>query len=147
MKVVLKQDIKGTGKKDELVEVSDGYARNYLFPRKLAVEANATAINDIKNKEAAKQHRADEELKHAQELAKSLNGTNLTVKVKTSPNGKIFGAVTSIDVANAIKDVHNLECDRKKIRMDDIKNLGEYTVTLKLHSGVTAEMKLTVESL
>ncbi len=147
MKVVLKQDLKGTGKKDDVVTVSDGYARNFLFPKGIAVEASAAALNDVKNKELAKQHRADEELEEAKNHGKNLFGKSVKVAVKTSPNGKIYGTVTAKDVADAIKTELKIEVDKRKISVADIKELGEYEFTVKLHTAVSGSMKLTVVSL
>ncbi len=144
MKVVLKQDIKGSGKKDEVVEVSDGYARNYLFPRKLAVPASSTALNDVKNKEQAKHHHEEEILNAAKQQGVALKDKTITVAVKTSPNGKIYGTVTAKDVSDAIKAQTSQEVDKRKITVADIKNLGEYTATIKLHSAVTTQVKLLV---
>ncbi len=146
MKVVLKQDVKGTGKKDEVVTVSDGYARNFLFPKGIAVEASTAALNDVKNKELAKQHRADEELEEAKNHGKKLFGKSVKVAVKTSPNGKIYGTVTSKDVAEAIKSELGIDVDKRRITVADIKELGEYEFTIKLHTAVSGSMKLTVVS-
>ncbi len=144
MKVVLKQDVKGSGKKDEVVQVSDGYARNYLFPKGLAVEASASALNDVKNKELAKQHRADEELANAKKLGESLFGKTVTVAVKTSPNGKIYGTVTAKDVAETIGKELGVELDKRKVTVADIKDLGKYEVTVKLHTAVSGKVTLSV---
>ncbi len=144
MKVVLKQDVKGTGKKDEVVQVSDGYARNFLFPRGIAVEASASALNDVKNKEQAKQHRADEELEAAKNHGKDLFGKKITVSVKTSPNGKIYGTVTSKDVAEAIKNQLKIDVDKRKLTVADIKDLGDYEIGVKLHTSVNGKMNLSV---
>ncbi len=144
MKVVLKQDIKGTGKKDEVVSVSDGYARNFLFPKKLAVEASATALNDVKNKELAKQHKADEELAAAKKQGEQLFGKTVTVKVKTSPNGKIYGTVTAKDVVEAVSQELNITLDKRKVTVHDIKDLGSYEVEVKLHTAVSGNVTLSV---
>ncbi len=144
MKVVLKQDVKGAGKKDEVVQVSDGYARNFLFPRGLAVEASAAALNDVKNKELAKQHRADEDLANAQKQGEKLFNKKITVAVKTSPNGKIYGTVTSKDVAEAISKELGLDLDKRKVTVSDIKELGDYDVTVKLHTAVSGKVTLSV---
>ncbi len=146
MKVVLKQDVKGAGKKDEVVQVSDGYARNFLFPKGLAVEASTSALNDVKNKELAKQHRADEELAHAKSLGESLFGKKITVAVKTSSNGKIYGTVTAKDVAQAISKELGIELDKRKVTVADIKDLGSYDVTVKLHTAVSGKVTLSVVS-
>ncbi len=144
MKVVLKQDIKGTGKKDEVVTVSDGYARNFLFPKGIAVEASASALNDVKNKELAKQHKADEDLAAAKNMGEKIFGKTVTAKVKTSPNGKIYGTVTAKDVAEVISKELGVEVDKRKITISDIKNLGSYEVEVKLHTSVNGKVTLSV---
>ena len=131
MKVVLKQDIKGTGKKDQMVEVSDGYARNFLFPRKLAVLADAANANDVKNKAEAKQYHLDQERAAAQKLADSVNEKGITIHAKAGSNGRLFGAVTAKDIAQALKESYGVELDKRKIVLDaDIKAYGCYPVTI-----------------
>ena len=145
MKVVLKQDIKGTGKKDELVEVSDGYARNYLFPRKLAVAADAVNTNDVKNKAEAKQYHLDQEKQAAQTLADSINKKGITIHAKAGTAGRLFGAVTAKDIVGCIKDTYGLELDKRKVVLDaDIKAYGCYPVSVKIYPGITAEVTVTV---
>jgi len=145
MKVVLKQDIKGTGKKDQLVEVSDGYARNFLFPRKLAVAADAANANDVKNKEQARAYHLEQERLAAQQLADAINEKGVVVHAKAGSNGRLFGAVTTKDIAEAINSTYQVELDKRKIVMDaDIKAYGCYTVTVKIYTGITAEVKVDV---
>ena len=138
MKVILLQDVKGTGKKDEIVNVSDGYARNFLFPRKLAKEATAGAINDVKTKEAAKAHHKQEEINAANELKAKIDGKIVALKAKAGKEGKLFGAVTSKDVASEIKKQFGVEVDKKKLVMDDIKVFGSYDCTVKLYPEIAA---------
>lgn len=145
MKVVLKQDIKGTGKKDQMVEVSDGYARNFLFPRKLAVLADAANANDVKNKAEAKQYHLDQERAAAQKLADSVNEKGITIHAKAGSNGRLFGAVTAKDIAQALKESYGVELDKRKIVLDaDIKAYGCYPVTIKIYTGITAQVTVNV---
>lgn len=144
MKVVLLQDVKGTGKKDEIVNVSDGYGRNFLLPRKLAVEATAQALNDIKNREKAREHRIEEEKKAASAVAAKLNGITIKIKAKAGASGKLFGSVTSKEVAEEITRVAGVEIDKRKVSMDDIKSFGTYSCEVKLYQGISAKLFVTV---
>lgn len=143
MKVVLLQDVKGKGKKGELCSVSDGYARNFLFPKKLAVEADSAALSELKSREAAAAHHKKEEIAAAEKNAAALNGKTITVSAKAGAGGRLFGSVTSKEIAEAVKSSLGIEIDRKKMNVADIKNFGEYTAEIKLYQGVTA--KLTVK--
>ena len=143
MKVILLQDVKGHGKKGELCNVSDGYARNFLFPKKLAVEADNSAMNELKNREAAAAHHKKEEIENAQAIAKKLEGKTVTISAKAGSNGKLFGSVTSKEISNEIKKALGIEIDKKKMSVADIKNFGEYTAEIKLYTGISA--KLTVK--
>ena len=143
MRVILLQDVKGHGKKGELCNVSDGYARNFLFPKKLAAVADNTAMNDLKNREAAAAHHKQEEIDRANATAKALNGKTVTISAKAGSNGKLFGSVTSKEIAAEIKKSLGIEIDRKKMNVADIKNFGEYTAEIKLYTGIIA--KLTVK--
>jgi large subunit ribosomal protein L9 len=143
MKVILLQDVKGHGKKGELCNVSDGYARNFLFPKKLAAVADNTAMNDLKNRESAAAHHKQEEIDRANATAKALNGKTVTISAKAGSNGKLFGSVTSKEIAAEIKKSLGIEIDRKKMNVADIKNFGEYTAEIKLYTGIIA--KLTVK--
>ena len=143
MKVVLLQDVKGHGKKGELCNVSDGYARNFLFPKKLAVEADNAALNELKNREEAKKHHLKEEIAAANALAEKLNGKTVTITAKAGSGGRLFGSVTSKEIAAEIKNAFGIEIDRKKMSVADIKAFGEYTAEIKLHKGISA--KLTVK--
>lgn len=144
MKVILKQDVKGQGKKGELVNVSDGYARNFLFPRDLATPADAQAMNELKNRESSIQYHKEMELKAAQEAAAVLNGKTIKTSAKAGQNGKLFGAITSKKVSEMIKDQFGYDIEKKNIIMDDIKAYGSYPVDVKLHSGVVAKITVTV---
>ena len=143
MKVILLQDVKGHGKKGEKVKASDGYARNFLFPKKLAAVADNTAMNELKNREAAAAHHKQEEIDRANATAKALNGKTVTISAKAGSNGKLFGSVTSKEIAAEIKKSLGIEIDRKKMSVADIKNFGEYTAEIKLYTGIIA--KLTVK--
>ena len=146
MKVVLKQDVKSIGKKDELHEVSDGYARNYLLPRGLAVAADAAAVNEVRTKAAASEHRAASELASAQALAKKLDGLGVCIKAKAGQGGRLFGSVTSRDVAQALAEKAGEAVDKRKIVMNgDIKNFGTYNVEVKIYPKVTAHVTVKVE--
>ena len=145
MKVVLLQDVKDIGKKDQVVTVSDGYARNFLLPRKLAKEATAAAMSDVKAKESAKAHHKREEVKAANELKAQLNGKEVTIKAKAGKEGKLFGAVTSKDVAAAIKAQHKIDIDKKKIVMKDIKTFSRVDVEIKIYPEIQAKITVIVE--
>jgi large subunit ribosomal protein L9 len=144
MKVVLLADVKGLGKKGELCNASDGYARNFLFPKKLAVEADNGALNGLKNREEAKAHHKQEEINAAKATAEKLNGKSVTIKAKAGSGGRLFGSVTSKEIAAEIKNSLGVEIDRKKMNVDDIKNFGEYTAEIKLYQGVTAKVTVKV---
>ena len=145
MKVVLLKDVKGQGKKDEIVNVSDGYARNFLFPKGLAAEATNTVLNDIKNKEAAKARRIELEKAAARETAEKLNALKVIIKVKAGEGGKMYGAVTSKDIADALVAQHGVELDKRKLVLDEqIKTYGSYDVDVKLYPEITGKIHVTV---
>lgn len=144
MKVILLADVKGHGKKGELCNVSDGYARNFLFPKKLAVEADAAAMNELRNRQSADAHRKAEEKAAAQAVFDSINGKTVSVKAKAGTSGKLFGAVTSKEVAAEINRAFSVAVDKKKVSMSDIKAFGEYTAEVKLYSGITAAVTVAV---
>ena len=144
MKVILKADVKGLGKKGELVNASDGYARNFLFPKGLAVEANATAMNDFNNKENAKKYHKAEEIKAAQADAQKLEGKTFKLTAKAGANGKLFGSVTAKDVSAKIKAEMNLDIDKRKIAMADIKQFGATEAEVKVYQGITAKIYIQV---
>ena len=145
MKVVLLQDVKDIGKKDQVVNVSDGYARNFLLPRKLAKEATTAAMNDVKAKESAKAHHKREEVKAANELKAKLDGKEVTIKAKAGKEGKLFGAVTSKDVAVALKAQHKMDIDKKKIVMKDIKTFSRVDAEIKIYPEIQAKITVIVE--
>lgn len=144
MKVILTADVKGQGKKDQVVEVSDGYARNFLFPKKLAVAADSQALNEIKNKEASKQHKLDVERKQAQDIAAKLEKIVVKFEYAAGPDKKLYGSVTSKDIAEALKKNHGIEIDKRKITLaDPIKSFGTFKADVKLFTDVSG--KITVE--
>lgn len=144
MKVILKADVKNLGKKGELVNTSDGYARNFLFPKGLAVEANATAMNDFNNKESAKKFHKAEEIKAAKEDAAKLTGKIVKVTAKAGANGKLFGSVTGKDISLAIKAQLGIDVDKRKISVADIKQFGTYEAELKIYQGMSAKISVQV---
>ena len=144
MKVILKQDVKGQGKKGELVNVSDGYARNFLFPRGLAVEADAQAMNDLKNREEAAKYRDDMEKKSAQAAAGLLTGKTLKLTAKAGQGGRLFGSVTTKEVAEELKKQFGLDIEKRKIDMADIKAYGSYEAEIKFSHGITAKLTVIV---
>lgn len=144
MKVILKADVKNLGKKGELVNTSDGYARNFLFPKGLAVEANATAMNDFNNKESAKKFHKAEEIKAAKEDAAKLDGKTVKVTAKAGANGKLFGSVTGKDISLAVKAQLGIDVDKRKISVADIKQFGTYKAELKIYQGISAKISVQV---
>ena len=144
MKVILKADVKGQGKKGELVNVSDGYARNFLFPRDLAAPADAKALNDLRNREEAARFHAEEEKKAALETAALLKDKTVKVVSKAGQNGRLFGSVTTKEVAEALKAQFGVEIDRRKITVPDIKAQGTYEGEIKLLAGITAKIFVVV---
>ena len=145
MKVILLSDIKGVGKKDQVIEASDGYARNFLFPKKLAVEANSTNMNNLKAKQESNQYRKDVEKQEAKKIAEKLKGIMLKVRVKAGENGKIFGGVTSREIAEGLKKDYNIVINKKKNMLaDTVKTLGTIKVDIKLYEGVTGKLKVDI---
>ena len=144
MKVILKEDVKGQGKKGELVNVSDGYARNFLFPRNLAVPADAQAMNELRNKEEAARHRLLVEKQGAEETARRLSGKTLKLSAKAGQGGRLFGSVTTKEVAEELKRQFQVSVDKRKIEMADIKAFGSYEAVVKLTQGITAKMTVMV---
>lgn len=145
MKVILKADIKGVGKKDEIINASDGYARNYLFPKNLAVEANNENLAKLKSKNDSKAFKKETERKLAEDIAKKINSITLTMVVKAGENGKIFGGVTAKEIAEALKNEYVIEVDKKKIMLNEtIKTLGSFVIDIKLFEGIVAKLKLNV---
>ena len=144
MKVILLQDVKQIGKKGDVIEASDGYARNFLFPRKLAQEANDSNMHILNNKKENERKHKLAELEAAQKLAGELKGKEITIKAKAGENGKLFGAITSKDVAELIKEQYKIEIDKKKIVMDTIKLVGGYDIDVKLYPEVSTKMKVII---
>ena len=148
MKVILKQDVKGLGKKEQMVEASDGYARNFLLPRGLAVEATSSNVNIMKTKKEAEAQKKDREISQAKELAKKIKDITVTLKVKAGENGKLFGSITSKDVAEALKSQQKLDIDKKKLVMpDSLKAVGTFEVEVKLYSEINSKFTVKIESL
>ena len=146
MKVILLQDVKGKGKKGQMIEVSDGYARNFMLPKKLAIEATADAINTMRMNDKATQERIAREKAAALEISKKLREMTLTVTAKGGGNGRLFGAVTNQEIANALKAASGIELDKRKIVINDaIKNVGTYTVTCKLGYEINAPLTVKIE--
>ena len=146
MKVVLLQDVKGQGKKGEIVNVSDGYARNFLFPKKLATEATASALNDLKGKNEAFAYKKETELNAAKEMQAKLAELSVTISAKAGANDRLFGSVTNKDVAEALLNQHHIKIDKRRFEMQDIKNAGTYTVSVKLYPEINGELKVVVKA-
>ncbi len=146
MKLLLEQDVKGTGKKGEIVDVSDGYARNFLLPRKLATPADAQSVNAASIQKSAAAHRKFQAGVAARELAKQLDGVVVTVKAKVGENGHLFGSITGKEIAAALKEQKQVEVDKKKIALGDpIRALGEYNVRVSIYENTFANVKVVVE--
>ena len=145
MKVILTQDVKGQGKKDQIVEVSDGYARNFLLPKKLAIPADAKAINEVKNKEASLKHKIDTERKEAQDLAAKLSTVVLKLICKSGADGRLYGAVTAKDVADHLLKDYSITVDKRKIQLSDaIRAYGKYDLDVKLYTDVVGKIHVLV---
>lgn len=145
MKVVLKQDVRNLGKKGELVETSDGYARNFLFPRNLAAEADNKAMNELKNAESSKQFKIDTQIKQATASKNKLEGQVFKMTAKAGSNGRLFGSVTSKEIAQEIKKQYAISVDKRKVTLDtDIKAFGTYNAKVKLYNGIVANIKVQV---
>lgn len=145
MRVILIEDVKGKGKKDQVLEVSDGYARNYLFKNKLAIEATTKVLNDLAGKEAAKQHKHDTEKAAAVELAKKLETITVVLHHEAGKENKLYGAVTTKDIVEKLKQDHNIDVDKKKLVLDaPIKTFGTYKIKAKLFTDVTATITVQV---
>lgn len=147
MKVILTQDVKSQGKKGEVKNVSDGYARNFLFPRGLAVEANTQVLKEIEGKEQAKKFKAETEKKSAEDLAAKLEGLLVKITATAGTDGRLYGSVTVKDIAEAMFEQHKMEIDRRKIQLDEhIKAFGTYTLEIKLYPGVVGKINVLVVS-
>lgn len=145
MKVILLEDVKALGKKGEIVNVNDGYARNFIFPKKLGLEATSKNLNDLKLQKANEDKKAQALLDEAKELAKKVEAGKVTLAIKVGEGGRTFGSVSSKEIAVEVKKQMNLDIDKKKIQLKDaIKTLGTHNVPVKLHAKVTAELKVVV---
>ena len=147
MKVILLDNIKGVGKKDQIINASDGYARNYLLPKKLAVEANNENMSKLKAKQESNNYKKSVERDEAKKIADKLKEINLIIEVKAGENGKIFGGVTSKEISENLKRQYNIEIDKKKIVLKDtIKNVGVFNIEIKLFEGIVGNLKIDVRS-
>jgi len=145
MKVILLDNIKGVGKKDEIINANDGYARNYLFPKKLALEANTGNLANLKAKQESNQYRKDMQKEEATKIAYKLKELTLVIKVKAGENGKIFGGVTAKEISENLNAQYKIQIDKKKINLSEtIKTLGTVNVDIKLYEGVTGKLKVQV---
>ena len=146
MKVILLCDVKGSGKKDDVINVSDGYARNYLFPRKWAVEATPGAVKEIERKRANEEKLESERRAAAEELARNLKGKTINIQAKCGAQGRIYGSITSQEVAAALKEQHGVEIDKRKIECDPIRQVGDVEISVVVYTGIKAPMKVHVEA-
>lgn len=145
MKVVLQADVKGSGKKGQMIEVADGYARNFLLKKGLAIEANATAMNELKNREAAESFRLAEEKKAAEAQKAAIEGKTVKLTAKAGANGKLFGSITAGEIAEGLKKQFDVAVEKRKINLkDDIKAFGSYTVEIKIYNGISANIYVLV---
>lgn len=145
MKVILLADVKGQGKKDQMIEVSDGYARNFLLPRKLAVVADNQAVNEMKNKEASRLHKIETERAEAQKIAEKLTAVQLTFAVGAGADGHLYGSVTAKDIAEKLQKEHGVTVDKRKIAMNEsIKAYGAYELDVRLYTDVTGKINVIV---
>ena len=144
MKVVLKQDVKGLGKKGELVNASDGYARNFLFPKNLAAEANAQNMTELKNREQAAKYKIETETAEAKKNAERISGKTIAITAKAGQNGKLFGSVTAKEIAEKIEKDFGIKTDKRKITVEDIKQFGTYEFEVKLYTGISAKLFVMV---
>lgn len=148
MDIILVQDVKSLGKKGEIVKVSDGYARNFILPKKLGLEATAKNLNDLKLQKAAQAKLEKEQLEAAQALGAKLEGSSVVLRIKTGENGRVFGSVSVKEIAEAIKEQLKLDIDKKKISLAvPIRNEGTFSATVKLHPQVTSELTVKVEGI
>lgn len=148
MKVVLMKDVKAQGKKGDIINVSDGYARNFLLPRGLAKEATSNALNDLKGQKEAEQFRHDTEVAEAKQTADKINGVTVELSAKAGDNGKLFGSITAADVAEALKMQHHVVIEKKKFSIPDgIKHTGVTEVDVKIYPSISAKIKVNVTAL
>lgn len=147
MKVILTQDIKSVGKKGQILDASDGYARNYLLPKKMAVIADSSNLNALKTKQEANKYRKDMSMASAKELSEKMKDFELVFKIKAGENGKIFGSVTAKDIADQLNQKYFVEVDKKKVMLAEaIKTLGSYQIEIKLYEGITGKVKVNVSA-
>lgn len=147
MKIILKTDVKALGKKGQVFEVSDGYARNFLFPKGLALEATSGNLSDLASKKANEERKKEKEKQEAQALAAKLGAITVEVSTKTGEGGRLFGSVTNKEIAEALRTKHGIELDKRKLEIKDpIKTLGSFTVQAKLHPEVTAQLQVQVRA-
>ena len=145
MKVLLLQDVKGQGKKDQIVDVSDGYARNFLFPKKLAVVADNKALNEVKNKEASKQYKIETEKAAARDIAAKLAEVTVKFTVNAGADGRLYGSITSKDIAEALQKQHKITVDKRKIQLPDaIRAYGKYDLDVKLYTDIVGKIHVLV---
>lgn len=145
MKVILLADVKAKGKKGDLINVPDGYARNFLFPKNLAVEADNAAMAQLKSQKDAAEHHRQEEIAAAKALADKLNGKTVTMSAKAGASGRLFGSITSKEIADEINRAFSVNIDKKKLSVSDIKNFGDYTAEIKLYKGISATVNVKVK--
>ena len=145
MKVILLKDIKGTGKKDQIIEASDGFARNFLFPKGLAREASTTNLNAIENAKAAQKHREDVERAKAEETRKALSGKAIKIVARGAEGGRLYGSVTAQEIADELFKQYGVKVEKRRIDVANIRNAGDFTVSVWLYAGITAEMTAKVE--
>jgi large subunit ribosomal protein L9 len=144
MKVILLTDVKGTGKKSDIVSVSDGFARNYLFPRKWAMEATPAAMKEVERRHAMEEKLEAERRAEAEHRGAALKGKTVKLAAKCGEKGRLYGSITAQEIADALKEQHGVEVDKRKIDCEPIRQTGEYDATVWLYSGVTAKMKIVV---
>ena len=145
MKVILTQDIKGVGKKDEIINTNDGYARNFLLPRKMAVEANSQNMSLLQGRKDSANFKKEQEKENALKIQDKLSKIMLKIKVKAGGNGKIFGSITSKEIATELKNQYSIEIDKKKILLkDSIKEIGVFNIEIKLYEGIIGKLKIQI---
>lgn len=148
MKVILTQDVKAQGKKGQLINVSDGYARNFLLPKGLAVEADAGAMNDLKNKESARLHKIELEKQAAKDIAAKLETVTVKLQAKAGTDGRLYGSVTSLDIAEALEKQHGIKVDKRKIQLSDpLKTFGVHSVAVKLYTEISGKINIVISDI
>jgi len=147
MKVILLADVKGTGKKEQIVNVSDGFARNFLFPRKLAVEATSTVLNSVERAKAAEDHRENQRRKEAADMAERLRSKEIRMSARAGERGRLYGSITGQEVADALEAQHGAKIDKRKVELSEpIRAVGEYEASVWLYAGITVTMKVVVKA-